>query len=372
MPFNAGLPALDLFPRTLWARALDARSGRALWARLAARAARRLAGPGLAYPDPAGLPALRAAVAAYLAVSRGVACRPAQVVVTGGYQAALDLVARLLLRPGDPVWFEDPGYALARRALEAAGARLVPVPVDEEGMGVAEARARRPDARLAVVTPAHQSPLGVALSPPGRRALSAWAAQADAWILEDDYDSEFHYAGRKPPALKGLDGGDRVLFAGSFSKTLFPGLRLGYLVLPARLAEAATAACDLLHRGQPAFEQSVVAAFMAEGHFARHLRRMRACYAARRLALADALTDRFAGRVQLALRPGGLHLLARFPGRGCDTDLVRRAREQGFAPTALSAQSVEHDAGQGLLLGFTNIPEARADAAAARLEGAIG
>ncbi len=357
--FDAGLPALDLFPRVLWAR-------------LSTRSARRLAGPGLAYPDPAGLPALREAVAAYLAVSRGVACQPAQVVVTGAYQGAVALVARLLLRPGDPVWFEDPGYAVARRALEAAGVRIVPVPVDSEGMQVAEAQERCPEARLAVVTPAHHFPSSVTLSLARRQALLAWAAKADAWILEDDYDSEFHYVGHKPSALKSLDRADRVLFAGTFSKTLFPGLRLGYLVLPAQLVKATTAASGLLHNGQGVLEQSVVAAFMAEGHFARHLRRMRTRYAARRSALADALTDGFPGQVRLAPQPGGLHLLARFPGRERDTELVRRARNQGLAPTALSTQAVEHEAEQGLLLGFTNIPEAKASEAVAALRRAIG
>lgn len=362
LAFRMGLPALDLFPRTLWAR-------------LTARAARRLGSAGLAYPDPAGLPALREAIVAYLAVSRGLVCRPSQVIVTGGYQAAVSLVARLLLRAGDRVWFEEPGYHLARLALEAASARLAPVPVDGEGIDVDRARARWPDARLAVVTPAHQSPLGVALSLPRRQALLAWAARVGAWIVEDDYDSEFHYVGTKLPALKSLDEADRVIYAGSFSKTLFPGLRLGYLVVPAVLVGPVTAAVRVLNHGEPELAQSVVADFMADGHFARHLKRMRGLYAARRAALADALADAFGPRLELALRPGGLHLLARFPGgdpNGGDTDAVRRAAAQGLAPTALSTHFIGAAAAQGLLLGFTNIPEDEAAAAADALRRAVG
>ncbi len=364
LPFRVGLPALDMFPRTVWAR-------------LTARAARRLGNTGLAYPDPAGLPVLREAIAAYLAVSRGLACRPTQVVVTGGYQAAIGLLARLLLRAGDRVWFEEPGYYLARRALEAAAAAIVPVPVDEFGLDVDAAQARSPDARLAVVTPAHQSPLGVALSLPRRQALLAWAAAAGAWIVEDDYDSEFHYVGGKLPALKSLDAADRVIYVGSFSKTLFPGLRLGYLVLPAALVGAVTEAMWLTNHGEPWLAQSVVAEFMSGGNFARHLRQMRGLYAARRAALADALGAAFGPRLQLALRPGGLHLLARFPagasvGDDSDTAMVRRALARGLAPTALSTQFIDAGRAQGLLLGFTNIPADQAGAMAEALRQALG
>lgn len=358
LPFRLGLPALDLFPRTLWAR-------------LSAREARRLNGAKLCYPDPTGLPALREAITAYLAVSRGIACRPKQVVVTGGYQAALNVAARLLLTPGDLVCFEDPGYVLARRALESMSMRIAPIPVDFDGICVAHARRYYPSARLTVVTPAHQSPLGVSLSMPRRQALLGWAADCNAWILEDDYDSEFHYSGHKPPTLKSIDIDSRVLYAGSFSKTLFPGLRLGYLVLPLQLIDAAAKICGGLHRGQPAFEQSVVAAFMAEGHFARHLRQMRTRYGARRQALAAALVKQFGSEVQLSLEPGGLHVLAQFPNYDRDTELARRALKHGLKATPLSAQSVKHSAGQGLLLSFTNIPERSARNIVATLYRAI-
>ena len=357
-PFRMGLPALDAFPRKLWAR-------------LVAREARLLSIGGLGYPDPAGDRGLREAIAAYLAISRGVSCTPGQVFVTGGYQGALSLVARTVLAPGSKVWFEDPGYHLARRALVAAGARLVPVPVDNDGMCIDEAIRRAPQASLAVVTPSHQSPFGVALSLPRRLALLAWAEAHSAWVIEDDYDGEFHYAGRPLPALKSLDRADVVLYAGSFSKTLFPGLRLGYLVVPERLVERFCAA-HLLGGELGRFEQAVVARFMAEGHFARHLKRMRGLYRSRRAALATALAAAFGDRLRLELQSGGMHLLARPAGDAADTELVHLAESQGLAPAPLSAHAIEADLGPGLLLSFTNIPEAGAEAAAQALLGAIG
>lgn len=358
LPLRMGLPALDLFPRTLWSR-------------LAAREARRFSSGNLPYPDPMGLPGLREAVAGYLAVSRGIACQAAQIVITNGYQAALNLAATLLLKPRDLVWLEDPGYGFARTALEALSLRIGPIPVDSEGLCVDYARRHFPRARLAVVTPAHQSPLGVSLSLPRRQALLAWAAQQDAWVLEDDYDCEFHYSGHKPPALKSIPGGDRVLYAGSFSKTLFPGLRLGYLVLPPAFVDPARDICRRMHRGEASFEQAVVTAFMTEGHFARHLRRMRNHYKARRQALADELVRQFGDQVQLSLPSGGLHILARFPGHRSDIELADRALHHGLQPSALSRQTIKHDAGQGLLMSFTNIPEKAASGIVARLRKAI-
>jgi len=227
-------------------------------------------------------------------------------------------------------------------------------------------------ARAAVVTSTHQSPLGVALSLPRRLALLAWAAEVGAWVLEDDYDSEFRYTGQPRPALKSLDRAGCVLYAGTFSKVLFPGLRLGYLVVPDELAEAFLRASRLFQAGQPILEQRVVASFMAEGHFAKHLRRMRSLYAGRRQALAAALTQAFGSHVTIELAAGGMHLLARFPGATDDGMLARRAAAAGLAPTARSSLAVAHDCGQGLLLSFTNIPEDAAAAMAGRLAGALG
>jgi GntR family transcriptional regulator/MocR family aminotransferase len=358
-PFQMGLPALDAFPRKLWSR-------------LVARESRALSSAGMVNPDPAGYGKLRESIAAYLAIARGVSCTPRQGFVTAGYQGALSLVARTRIERGDQVWFENPGYHLARQGLTEAGARLIPVPVDDEGMRIADGLARAPRARFVVVTPSHQCPLGVALSLPRRLALLSWAAEAGAWIIEDDYDGEFHYSGRPLPALKSLDRADVVLYAGSFSKVLFPALRLGYLVVPNRLVQSFTRACHSLHAGNARLEQAVVARFMIEGHFARHLKRMRGLYATRRAALADALTAAFGDQLRVALQSGGMHLLARPLGGVRDTMLVQLAEMQGSAPTALSPLSIDGDCGQGLLLSFTNIPKEHASDAARALQRAIG
>jgi GntR family transcriptional regulator / MocR family aminotransferase len=358
-PFQMGLPALDAFPRKLWSN-------------LTVRAARSIQPADLAEADPAGVPDLRHAVAAYLGVARGIKCTPEQVLITAGYQGALALVRSVLIRQGDPVWMEDPGYHMTRMALETAGARVVPVRVDAEGLRVAAGINAAPKAKLAIVTPTHQSPTGVALSLPRRLELLAWAADAESWIVEDDYDSEFRYVGRPLPSLKSLDRGQRVLYAGSFSKVLFPALRLGYLIVPAELQTVFLRASRLLTSGLPMLEQNSVAAFMRNGHFARHIRRMRMLYADRRRCLATALHARFGDRVTLELTSGGMHLLARFPGADDDTVLAKRAVAAGLAPTALSSLSMAHDAGQGLLLSFTNVGVGEADVVVGRLKTVVG
>jgi GntR family transcriptional regulator/MocR family aminotransferase len=358
-PFRLGLPAFDAFPRKLW-------SG------LVVREARELSPDGMAYPDPAGYLPLREAVAAYLVVSRGILCDARQVVITSGYQGALDLVGRVLLRPKDQVWFEDPCYHRARQAFEAAGARLMPIRVDGEGLRVQDGVARARDARLAVVTPSHQSPLGVALSLPRRLALLAWADKARAFVVEDDYDSEFRYVGRPLPALKSLDRKDRVLYAGSFSKVLFPGLRLGYLVLPEELIGPFTDAMHSRSVGISPLEQRVVAAFMTKGYFARHLKRMRNLYADRRRALAEALATLFGDRLHLDLKPGGMHLIVRWSADIRDTELAQKAEKAGLGVEALSSRAIKHRAGDGLLLGFTNLAAEDALSMCRRLEHAIG
>jgi GntR family transcriptional regulator / MocR family aminotransferase len=350
LPFQWGLPALDAFPRKLWSA-------------LTAKTARAMTETDLTYQDVRGSIALREEVVAYLGLARGITCQPHQVLVTPGYQGALTLVRQVLLRQGDAVWVEDPGHPQTFQSLEIGGASLVPVPVDADGMRVAAGVTAAPKAKLAVVTPTHQSPLGVTLSLPRRMALLAWAEDARGWILEDDYDAEFRYTGPTPPSLKSLDRGDRVLFAGSFSKTLFPGLRIGYLVVPDALLETMTRAARLITRGPPALEQKVTAAFMAGGHFARHVKRMRGLYSRRRAALVEALSPHF--RVERS--PGGMHLLVRLPAGVVDGEVVRRALTAGMAPAALSALAIAHGAGNGLMLGFTNIREEAAAALVARL-----
>jgi len=358
-PFRMGLPALDAFPR-------------AQWSRLVAHEARGLSASRLDYPDPAGDAGLREAVAAYLAIARGIPCMPEQVFITSGYRGALNIVARALIAPGTSVWIEDPGYHMASLALAACGAHLVPVPVDGDGMRVEEAIGGPIPARFAVVTPAHQSPLGVALSLPRRLALLAWAEANAAWIIEDDYDGEFHYTGRPLPALKSLDHADVVLYAGSFSKVLFPGLRLGYLVVPKLLVQRFAAATPLFGGGCSRLEQSVVTHFMAEGHFARHLKRMRSLYASRRATLAATLADVFGDRLEINLQSGGMHLLVRPTGSTPDVQLVQLAEREGLAPSALSTHALAADCGSGLLLSFTNIPEEQAQQVALTFFRAIG
>lgn len=252
------------------------------------------------------------------------------------------------------------------------GADLVPIRVDAEGLRVSDGFALAPDARFVVVTPSHEATLCVALSLRRRSALLSWAESAGAWIIEDDHDSEFRYVGRPPPALKSLDRADRVLYAGSFSKTLYPGLRLGYLVVPNRLVDVFVRASRRRWSGCATFEQTVIADFMAGGHFARHLKRMRGLYALRRQALGEALTVVFRDRIALDLQPGGMHLIARLPDGASDAELAQLALADGFAVEALSARAIAHASGQVLLLGFANIAERDALQMCRWLERAIG
>jgi GntR family transcriptional regulator/MocR family aminotransferase len=327
--FRLGLPALDAFPHKIWARLL-------------ARQARALGPVDLAYQSPAGHESLRIEVARYLAVARGVTCAPEQVFITGGFQGALGLIIRCVLQPGDTAWVEDPGYDNARSALRLAGARLVGVPVDRDGADVAWAAEKAPPARIAVVTPTHQSPLTVTLSLPRRMALLAWAAASQAWIIEDDYDSEYRYLGKPLPALKSLDRHDRVLFVGSFSKVLSPGLRVGYLVVPPGLVDRCAAIADLMQPPPAALIQATIAAFLEQGYLGRHIRRMRQLYAERRAALVEALRDHVGPTLGIELQPGGMHLVARLP-RGTDdvalvAELVRQA--SALRPCPLGASNV--------------------------------
>src|SRR5579875_2683161 len=275
-PLFPGIPALDEFPRTLWAR-------------MAARIVRQAPWFMLSYCDPAGYRPLREAIAEYLRLARAVRCTADQVIVTDGTQQAFDLTARVLLDPGDTAWVEDPGYGGVRGALQAAGVCCVPVPIDAEGISVQEGMARAPRARLICVSPSHQYPLGIIMPLPRRMALLELARNRGAWIVEDDYDSEFRYRGRPLASLQGLDEAGRVIYTGSFSKTLFPGLRLGYLVAPEKLVDTFARARSLTNRSSAGLEQFLAAEFLSEGHFARHVRRMRALYAERQQALVAAV-----------------------------------------------------------------------------------
>jgi GntR family transcriptional regulator/MocR family aminotransferase len=269
LPFQIGLPALDAFPRMQWQR-------------LAGRHLRAMDIAAMAYPHINGYEPLRRAISAYLGISRGISCSPEQVFITAGYRGALELICRTLLRPGDLGWYEDPGYPHARLFLEQAGMRLAPVPVDEEGLCVQAGQQLAANARFAVLTPTHQSPLGCALTLPRRLALLEWADTRKAWIIEDDYDSEFRYHGRPLPALKSLDRSGRVLYTGTFSKVLYPGMRLAYLVVPEEQISAFQNTAEWLGLSSPNLLQATTADFMEQGHFARHLKKMRTLYADRR------------------------------------------------------------------------------------------
>ncbi|WP_175813265.1 PLP-dependent aminotransferase family protein [Burkholderia contaminans] len=345
-PFQMGIPALDAFPRMPWIR-------------LTGRHVRAMATPSLDYAPPQGHDGLRRALSAYLGVSRGIDCTAGQIFITAGYRGALDLICRTLLRPGDTGWFEDPGYIHARRLLEHAGMRLVPVPVDDDGLCVETGLRRAADARFAVVTPAHQSPLGVALSLPRRLALLDWARQQRAWIVEDDYDSEFRYHGRPLPALKSLDRHHRVLYTGSFSKVLYPGLRLGYLVVPDEHVAAFRDTAGWLGGSGQMLMQSVVADFMEQGHFARHLKKMRALYATRRAWLIDALGKVFGDTLDIPPRAGGLHVVAYWRTAVDDRAFARMANLQGFSIQPLNDWSPGGRLPPGMLLGFTNLTSAQ-------------
>jgi GntR family transcriptional regulator/MocR family aminotransferase len=357
-PFQMGVPALDAFPK-------------AQWTRIAARQARRLGQSDLLYPDPLGFAPLRESIARYLALGRGIACSPDQIVITAGYKGALELVALALLKPEDTVWTEDPGYPIAYRLLAAMGVRVANIPVDAEGICIATAESMVPEGRLAVVTPSHQFPTCVTLSLSRRLALLAWAKQTKSWIVEDDYDGEFHYAGRPLPALKSIDRADRVLYAGSFSKTLYPGLRLGYLVLPESLVARVGAVARVRNMGPATHLQAVVAGFMEEGHFGRHLRRMRNLYAARRSALIEALQRTLGDELELRVASGGLQLLANVPDSRRDVVLVAQAQAQGYALHALSTHCQRVRGQNALLLPFTNVPEASALRICQRLKTAF-
>jgi GntR family transcriptional regulator/MocR family aminotransferase len=342
LPFQMGLPALDRFPRKIWAR-------------LGARCVRAMRPADMVDPPVQGLPALRAGIAAYLQVSRGIGCSPSQVFVTAGYRHTMTLIVHALLKAGDRVWLENPGYPPTRALLEHLHITPVPVPVDGEGMVVSAGVEAAPRARAAVVTPAHHSPLCVSLSLPRRQALLDWAGRTEAWIVEDDYDGEYRYVSRPLPALKSLDRDERVLYAGTLSKVLLPGIRLAYLVVPQAQVERFEEVSQILAAGSPQLTQAIVAAFIAEGHFARHIQRMRKLYAERRGLTAAGLESALGHRMRIDSQPGGMHLILRPQGGISDRELVARMRAEGLYGEALSDWAMGGETASAVLLNFTNV-----------------
>ena len=339
--FRAGVPAVDIFPVDIWGK-------------LMARRWRRVPPPELAYPHPFGYQPLREVVASYLNAARGVRCTADQVIMVNGAQQGFDLASRVLLDPGDTVWLEDPGYHGARGAFVAAGASIVDVPVDDEGIIVTEGVRRAAHARIAFVTPSRQVPLGVTLSFHRRQALLAWAYRHDAWIIEDDYDGEFRYVGRPLAALQGLDERGCVIYCGTFSKVTFPALRLGYLVIPSSLIDAFRAVRTFMDFASPTLQQAVMTDFIAGGHFERHIRTMRELYHERQQVLVAAAGAELGGMLDVRPADSGMTLLARLPDGARDYEVHRAAAQGGVDVLPLSRFS-PRVLPPGLLLGYAGV-----------------
>ena len=340
--FQNGLPAVDEFPFKVWSQL----------------ASRRLRNPPrelLCNGDPAGYLPLREAVAAHLKSARAVHCDASQVIIVAGSQQAFDLTARILIDPGTVVWVEDPCYLGARNTFLSAGAEVVPVPVDKEGLDLSEGLKRHSGARLVYVTPSHQFPLGVTMSLSRRLALLEWARRSGAFIIEDDYNSEYRYAGRPLASLQGLDRDGRVMYVGTFSKTIFPSLRLGCIVAPKDLTDAFIAARALADRQSPSLDQAILADFINEGHFARHMRKMRSLYAERQQVLVEAARRDLKGLLEVAPAEAGMHLVGWLPERVSDKTASEKAARYGVDVSPLSAYSTKSLPRGGLVLGYAAV-----------------
>jgi GntR family transcriptional regulator/MocR family aminotransferase len=344
--FNVGEPPLDRFPL-------------AIWSNLVARQSRTADRALLQYGNAMGLERLRHAVAEYLRTARAVRCEAEQIMIVNGSQQALELVARVLFEPDSRVWVEDPGYFGIHSVLGLSGARLVPVPVDEHGMDVARGIARCPNPRAVFVTPSHQFPLGVTMSAGRRLQLLDFARESGCWIVEDDYDSEYRYGNLPIAALQGLDRDQRVLYVGTFTKILFPALRLAYLVLPPDLVTPFSRVRLAMDVFSPTFHQAVLADFIREGHFARHIRRMRLVCRERRSALREALDRELPDVLRVLGDEAGMYLTASFPKGWRDVEVAERAAERGLWTAPLSQSYAERAERCGLILGYgsTDAPE---------------
>jgi len=337
--FRVSLPALDHFPSDIWAS-------------LVARHARNPCRLALAYGGPMGHLPFREAIAEYLGAARGVRCDASQVMVVSGSQHGLSIITRALLDPGDAVWMEEPGYPGAHRAFMMADVRPVGVPVDQNGLMVEEGIRRSDHARAAYITPSHQYPLGMTMSAARRMMLLNWAAKRRAWIIEDDYDSEYRFGSRPLGAVQGMDQGDRVIYVGTFSKVLFPSLRVGYLVIPRDLVPLFSMARDALDLFPSVLFQKALADFIREGHFARHIRRMRMLYMGRREILVEALTAALGQSVEVVSADAGMHLVCLLPHGINDRRLCARAVEAGISLIPLSTCYLGKPNRPGLVMGY--------------------
>jgi GntR family transcriptional regulator/MocR family aminotransferase len=344
VPFQHGVAALNEFPFGVWAK-------------IAQRIQKSPTSAVLSYGDAVGFQPLREAVAAHLGAARGVRCTPEQIIITNGTQQALDLISRIFLSESEEVCLEDPGYVGARDTFAATGARIVPVPIDDEGFDLQTARQRSRKARLIYVTPSHQFPLGVTMSLARRLSLLEWAQEREAFVIEDDYNSEYRYAGRPLASLQGLDRDGRVIYVGTFSKTVFPALRLGYLVVPSDLLEVFAAARALNDLHSPVIEQAVLAEFISERHFARHIRRMRGLYEQRQECLVEEARKNLNGMLEVARATAGMHLIGWLPEGVNDREVSRQAAETGLNLAPVSAYCLDEKLRGGLLLGYTAYDE---------------
>lgn len=340
--FRVSLPAIDQFP-------ID------VWSKLVSRHSRRQSPAMMAYGNALGYLPFREAISEYLSTFRGVRCDASQLVVTSGSQQALQICAQVLLNPGDGVAIEEPGYPGARLAFTSAGAKLIPIPLDEDGLIASRLERRRRHVRAVYVTPSHQYPLGMTMSAARRMSLLNWAARSSSWIIEDDYDSEYRFASRPIASLQGLDLHCRVIYVGTFSKVLFPALRLGYMVVPKDLLPAFSAARDATDIFSSILYQAVLTDFIREGHFARHVRRMRVLYMDRRKALVSALQSHIGDDVEVIGAEAGMHLVALLPPGTDDVEISKQAAHYGISVMPLSTCYVRRPARPGLILGYGGV-----------------
>jgi GntR family transcriptional regulator / MocR family aminotransferase len=339
--FGVGQVAFDQFPVHIWSN-------------LVARHCKRINAKSFHYGDQLGSPALRETLATYLRTARSLRCEAQQIMIVSGSQHALELSARVLLDPGNRVWMEEPGYRLARDVFALWGCEIVPVPVDEEGLNVRTGIKLHRKARAAFVTPSHQFPLGATLSASRRFQLLEWAQNAGAWIIEDDYDSEYRYESLPIASLQGLDANSRVIYIGTFSKVLFPSLRLGYMVIPPDLVDRFFTIRRTMDLGPPTLFQEVLADFIAEGHFARHIRRMRVLYQERRSALVASIHKELDGLAEILGSEAGMHLTITAKDAVNDVEIAGRAARQNLLMWPLSCSYFGKKPRQGFILGFGN------------------
>ena len=344
IPFQNGLTATDFFPFDIWAK-------------IAARQHRQAPSSTLAGDDLAGYRPLRETITSHLKSARAVNCEPEQVFITAGAQQALALIAAVFLDRGDEVWMEDPGYLSARNLFALSGAKIIPVPVDENGINLRAAFDKSRNPKLVYVTPSRQYPLGLTMSRTRRLSLIETARTTNSWIIEDDYDSEYRYSGHPLASLQGLDHNGRVLYVGTFSKTIFPSLKLGCLVVPPDLVDVFTSARILSGAHSPLINQAVLAEFIAEGHFERHVRRMRRLYQERQQILVNEVKRNLGGLVEMKADDAGMHLVGWLPDYIDDREAAQKAALQNLRFQSISDSSINKYPRNGLVFGYAAFDE---------------